>query len=163
MKTKILIPLAAGVASLMVGCSTPSTTLAPVGPNPNRVQTASALGQLEVFSALTGRSEGDNPSWYQHSRYLVYNRLGKRLESVGNTVGYYAEMPRLISLPPGDYLVKAQAKGHWWVEVPVKIERGRTTRVHLDAAWQMPPGTSKSELVSIPAGYPIGWRAGLTD
>ena len=118
---------------------------------------------LEVFSALTGRSEGDNPSWYQHSRYLVYNRLGKRLESVGNTVGYYAEMPRLISLPPGDYLVKAQAKGHWWVEVPVKIERGRTTRVHLDAAWQMPPGTSKSELVSIPAGYPIGWRAGLTD
>jgi hypothetical protein len=158
MKTNVTIMLVA-LTSLVAGCSTTPVAVAPVGPNPVGITTGPGQGQLEVFSAVRGRVEGDNPTWYQHTGYYIYNRQGKRLKHVANTVGYYAQAPRVITLPAGQYLVKAQAKDYLWVEVPVIIDPGRTTRVHLDDAWQTPPGTPKTELVSLPAGHPVGWRA----
>jgi hypothetical protein len=78
---------------------------------------------------------------------------------VFNTVGHYEETPNMITLPAGSYVVVARAQGLLRVKVPVVIEGGRTTRVHLDAKWNVPTDTPKTELVQILGCYPVGWRA----
>src|ERR1700722_9160637 len=110
MKRNVLIILGAVVTALLAGCSTTTpVVLAPVGPNPARVPTASAQGQLEVFSALSGRREGNNPTWYQHTDYSVYNSQGKKLEQVWNSTGHYDQTPRVIALPAAKYIIEARA------------------------------------------------------
>jgi hypothetical protein len=156
---RVYIFLGAGVVSLLIGCASTPVALAPVGPNPVGSESMAPEGGLQVFSSLVGRSEGDNPTWYQHTDYYVYDLHGKLVKHVDNATGYYAEAPRRVTLPAGRYLVKAQANDYFWVEVPVTIERGQTTRVHLDDNWKLPAQTPKTELVSLPNGNPVGWHA----
>ena len=80
------------------------------------------------------------------------------MKHVRNTVGHYATQPRVISLPPGNYVVKAEAADYLWVDVPVVIDPGRITRIHLDNAWR-PTEVRKTALVSLPTGNPVGWAA----
>jgi hypothetical protein len=157
MKTfSVVIGLA--IFSMLLGCSTAPVVLSPVGPNPYGEERKPGNGQLEVFSAMVGRVEGNNPTWYQHTGYYLCDLAGKDLKHVDNTVGRYAESPRVISLPPGRYLVKAHAQGYLWAEVPVVIESGRITKVHLDGHWRPSPETQKTEIVSTAAGEAVGWR-----
>jgi len=100
-----------------------------------------------------------SPFWYQHSDYSIYTPGGKLVKRVGNTVGHYAQSPDAVALPAGQYVVKARASDYSWVKVPVTVEPGRTTRVHLDDNWKLPAGIPKSALVSLPNGNPVGWRA----
>lgn len=154
---KILIMMGGAAAILVTGCATAPMAFAPVGPNPARVQTTARAGQLEVFSALSGHSEGINPTWYQHSDYYLYDSYGRQLEHVDNSVGYYAQSPRLLNLPPGKYMVEARAKDMLRAEVPVVIKPGEITKVHLDGNWQPLAETPNTEVVKAPAGYPVGW------
>jgi hypothetical protein len=158
------IPVILGTAlvSLLLGCTSTPVALAPVGPNPAGPLNMATTGRLEVFSAQHTCRDGNefdpSPSWYQHTDYTVYNLNGKRVRHVFNSVGHYEEAPAVITVPPGRYLVSARAQGYLRVKVPVVIESGRTTRVHLDAKWNPPAGTPKAELVEVPGGYPVGWR-----
>jgi hypothetical protein len=155
---KILIILGAAGALVLTGCATTKqVSMATVGPNPARVAAATGNGQLEVYSALSGRSEGNNPTWRQHSDYYVVNSHGRRMKHVMNSAGYYSTLPRLVSLPAGEYIVKARAKGAMWTTVPVVVKPDEITRVHLDGNWQT--GASGAEVVMAPEGYPVGWRA----
>ena len=147
------------MVSLLVGCSTTPVAVAPIGPNPAGIQNMASNGGLEVYSRLTGRAEGDNPTWYQHTDYSIYNSQGKMIKHVENSVGYYATAPRTVALPAGDYVVKARATDYLWVNVPVVIEQGRTTRVHLDDNWGLPADSAKGQLVLMPNGNPVGWHA----
>ena len=157
MKTYHAIILGAVFVSMVVGRALVAT-LPPVGPNPFGLQNQSVSGQLEVFSSLEGHSEGNNPPWYQHADYYICDRQGHRLQHVDNTVGYYARAPRLVTLSPGEYLVESPAKDAFWVKVPVVVQAGRVTRVHLDGEWAMPANTPETKVVLAPAGYPVGWR-----
>jgi hypothetical protein len=160
MKTYLAMIVGAVFASLVVCSAAAATALPTVGPNPYGLQSHSTSGQLEVFSVLRGHSEGNNPPWYQHADYYIDDRQGHELQHVDNTVGYYAPAPRPITLPAGQYLIKAPAKDAFMVEVPVVVEAGRMTRVHLDGTWKLPANTPATELVNSPAGYPVGWRVG---
>jgi hypothetical protein len=155
--------LSATMAGLLTGCISTPITLSPVGPNPAGSESAGPNGQLEVFSALEGRTEGDNPTWFQHSDYYVYTRGGKLWKHVWNTVGHYEEAPRRITLPVGTYMVKARAKDYFWVELPVLIRSGQATVVHLDDMWTPPAGTSKAKVAYSPNGHPVGWSANPPD
>ncbi|HTV62427.1 MAG TPA: hypothetical protein VMH30_07655 [Verrucomicrobiae bacterium] len=159
MKMISVFIIGGALSLLLAGCATP-VALAPVGPNPDGFQTGSADGQLEVFSALQTRTAGLDPSWYQHADYYLCNPEGQRLRTVYNATGYYSQSPRVVSLPAGKYLVKTRANGILWVEVPVVIDAGHVTRVHLDGKWQPPANTPQNELVNGP-GYPVGWRPEL--
>lgn len=156
-KAFFLLTVMAG--SLLIGCSSTPVALAPVGPNPLGNRTADAMGNLQVYSSLVGRVEGDNPTWFQHTDYEICGLHGNELKRVDNTVAYYEQAPPQVPLPPGRYLVKAQAQDYFRVSVPVEIESGRTTRVHLDDNWKPPRNMPKSELVRAPDGNAIGWRA----
>jgi hypothetical protein len=162
MKKSICVLMGAGMICLLAGCSTTPVAVATIGPNPAGIRTTASKGGLEVYSRLAGRSEGDNPTWYQHSDYYLYNSRGRLIKHVENSVGYYASAPRVMTLPAGDYLVKARSADYLWVKVPVRIEQGRTTRVHLDDNWQLPANMANGELVRMPNGKPVGWRVETT-
>ena len=135
--------------------------LAPVGPCSVRHESSDLKGHLQVFSVMEAPSEGDDPIWYQHTAYRIYNPGGKRVKYVGNRVGKWDETPQTVTLPAGRYTVKALAEGycHLLVQVPVVIEPDRTTVVHLQSGWTplgVPPGV---ELVRASSGYAVGWRA----
>jgi len=119
------------------------------------------MGYLRVFTerelVTEGFDEGANPSHYQHTDYRVYDERGKSVRYVGNSVGEYDSSPRVISLPPGRYIVRARAKDYLSVEVPVVVEPGRTTSVHLDDRWTPAPEATTNELVFEPDGKPVGW------
>jgi hypothetical protein len=160
----ICILLGPCLLALLVGCSSTPVALAPVGPYPAGNERIVSKGELQVFSNPAEQSANENqgskdPVWYQHTDYNIYNLQGKLVKHVDNTNGHYEQAPRRVNLAPGRYIVKAQAKDYLQVEVPVTIERGRTTRVHLDDKWNLPADTSKRELVSLPNGNPVGWRA----
>jgi hypothetical protein len=163
------ILMSPGLVALLVGCSTTPVALAPVGPNPLGSKGPSAKGELQVFSSLAEQSDDQNqgstdpaPLWYQHTDYNIYDQSGKLVKHVGNTIGHYEQAPRRVTLPAGRYLVKARAKDYLRVEVPVTIEPGRTTRIHLDDNWKPAADTPNREWVSLPNGNPVGWRAEST-
>jgi hypothetical protein len=131
----------------------------PVGPEPFARQAAGPNGHLLVFSAKEPHGDGDDPVYYQHSGYSIYDSQRRWTKYVGNAPGHFDEGPRLVHLAPGTYFVKARAECYGWVEVPVVIESGRTTVVHLDKEWRPASSPPKSELVSLPDGYLIGWSA----
>jgi hypothetical protein len=155
--------LGAGLVSVLVGCtSITPVAVAQVGPNPFGIRSKSSKGELQVFSCLTAQSDDQNqgstdPIWSQHTDYYIYDLRHKLIKHVDNTIGHYEEAPRVVALPAGTYLVKAHANDYFWVDVPVTIEPGRTTRVHLDDHWGMTGDAAK--LVSLPNGKPIGWRS----
>jgi hypothetical protein len=159
----ISIILGAALVSLMLGCSSTPVVLMSMGPNPTGPKNMASGGGLQVFSFLEPQSDDQNqgsrdPIWYQHTDYIVYSQNGKLLKHVENTVGHYAETPRVVTLPAGRYFVKAHAVDNLLVRVPVTIKQGQITRLHLDEHWNPPIGIVKSELVSLPDGQPIGWR-----
>ncbi len=161
MKTATFLVL--GAIPLLVSCASQSVVPDAVGPSPLLGATSSGAGYLRVFSrqiAITeGFDEGANPAFYQHSDYRVYGERGQLVRYVPNSVGKYDPRPRLVSLPPGQYVVKARAKDYLAVQVPVVIRQGQITDVHLDNRWAPPTGANPNELVVEPNGNPIGWRA----
>jgi len=147
------------IACLLTGCVSTPVLFSSVGPAPYASSSAASNGQLEVFSALEGHAEGDNPTWFQHSDYYLYTPERKLLKHVWNTIGHYEQAPKWITLPAGTYIVKARAKDYFWVELPVLIRSGQSTVVHLDDMWTPPAGTQKTKVVYAPDGHPVGWSA----
>ena len=154
--------LGASLGLLLAGCAAP-VALPPVGPYLYGRETTADEGGLVVFSRMHGCSEGNNPTWYQHSDYNIYDLQGKLVKHVGNAIGRYEQAPLEVALQPGNYLVRSRANDYLRVEVPVLVERGRTTRIHLDGDWKYPAGTQMRELVSLPDGNLVGWRAKIPE
>jgi hypothetical protein len=171
---------AAVLVLIVAGCATaPPVVLKTVGPNPSGSANQAATGQLEVFSALDQTEPGGmslsfpeggsywygiqgeegNRFGYQHTDYVIYNLDGRRVRHVLNTVNPYEPTPRVVTLPPGKYIVEAKARDAKRVRVPVEVEAGRMSKIHLDDNWKLPVNTPKDELVSLPSGSPVGWRA----
>jgi hypothetical protein len=163
----ICLLLGAGLISGLAGCATP-VALAPVGPDSAGFENPSASGKLVVYSSLAVQSDDQNqgsrdPVWHQHTDYSISDLQGNRVRHVDNTIGHYEEAPRRVVLPAGKYLVKARANDYLTVMVPVRIECGRTTTVHLDDNWNMPAGVPVTAVVSLPNGQAVGWRASSTN
>lgn len=152
-----------GLVSLSVslaGCTLTrqNVSLPPVGPAPAFVQGARAPeGWLVVYSALDDDMSLSDDPIYPHSGYKIYSLDGTRLEYVNNNL---AE-PDTVSLPPGEYIVIASATSFNVVTLPVVIEDGKTTDVHLDgSAPAIEIGAPTSDVVRLPDGMIVGWRAG---
>lgn len=154
-----------GIAGLLSGCVSPpraAVAVGPVGPNPVAPRSGSAQGGLEVFSRLSARTDDQNqestyPIWYQHTDYYLCDASGKALRNVFNVAGHFDGDPKIVNLPAGRYIVEAQSASDYWVQVPVTIKMGETTRVHLDGNWAPPSYATKNEVVTMPNGKPVGW------
>ncbi len=176
------LALATAAVWLVGWTSGPKTvTLPAVGPAPAESTQAAKDGSLEVYSARK-RAEtdvnrdtffwnidyGKNDFLYDaaHTDYTIYGSDGAVFKRVSNARDPNDATPARVKLLPGSYRVEAWAEDYagvrMKVSVPVVIEAGHTTALHLGGDWK-PSGQHKpTELVSLPNGRSVGWRASVT-
>lgn len=114
-------------------------------------------GFLAVYSATEWTTNDDGPAQLTYSAYQVDSIDGSLFKEVAN--GDWE--PTRVTLPKGTYTVMAWSDTAGEVSVPVTIETGRTTVLHLEQEkdWKIPAGVRSADLVRLPNGQPIGFRA----
>ena len=92
-------------------------------------------GYLQVFSA-TEKSPpiaSDDYTYFNlHSGYDINDASGKNVKFVANHASNMDEWPDEVALPTGTYNIVAASTCCGLVTVPVVIQKGKTTVVHLD-------------------------------
>ncbi len=182
MKLAPSIALATAAVWLVGWSSGPKVvTLPTVGPAPAEAAEGAKEGNLQVYSARSkaavdvNREEffwnvdyGKNDFLYEpaHTDYTIYGSDGTVFRRVRNAHDLSDPTPAMVKLPPGSYKVEAWAEDYagvrMKVNVPVVVAAGQTTSVHLGEAWK-PGGHQKpAELVCLPNGRTVGWRASDT-
>jgi hypothetical protein len=149
---------AALALAILSGCASPPIVLAPVGPAPVEKTAHVSTGRLQVFSAAEARADGDDTYYYPHTGYSIFSDVGRRLKYVNNHVGTMDESPAVVPLPTGHYRIVAQSEAYGRVTVPVVIESGRTTTIHLERDWK-PAANLSRNVVRLPDGEAVGWSA----
>jgi hypothetical protein len=162
---RLLTPVAP--AALLSGCATgtnrPVTDM--VGPAGSRPPLAgSTHGALVVYSAYdTGAGYLNRDSSEPvHSDYEILTRDGKPLRRVHNNSGSILQDPMTVNLPPGKYEVMAAANGYLeQVTIPVEIDAGRVTILHLEGGgfWPNAAAFNKTNEACLPDGMVVGWKA----
>jgi hypothetical protein len=89
-------------------------------------------GYLLVYSATDEVSDGDLP-FNPHSSYLIYTLDGKLFKSVENHMSRSDEIPDIVRLPGGSYIVDGRSTNNGYVRVRVVIKPGRQTVLDLDS------------------------------
>lgn len=92
-------------------------------------------GALEVYSATDEFNDGGT-LYYAHSAYVIYTLEGKLFKNVENHISRSDEIPEVVALPAGSYMVEARSERDGYVRVPVVIKAGQRTIVDLDLAKQ---------------------------
>jgi hypothetical protein len=140
-KTKLLIVLFAfSCGGLMMAQAedTHSLFMGLVRSGPPDHGTRLAKGYLMVYSATDEVSDGDlafNP----HSSYLIYTPDGKLFKSVENHMSRSDEIPDIVRLPAGSYIVEARSASNGYVRVRVVIKQSRQTVLDLDSTGKESP------------------------
>jgi hypothetical protein len=88
-------------------------------------------GYLKVYSAIEEFKDGD--TWYfPHSSYAIYTTDGKLLKNVENHNSRRDEIPAVVVLPVGSYIIVARAEKDGYVRLPVVIDEAQQTILDLD-------------------------------
>ncbi len=159
MKTTLTMT-ATAIVGLLSGCATSTVLRVPLGPDPASASVGTADGTLKVYSAKEQEENvGFEEPYNQRTDYYIYDSNGKEAEHItDNNKGRFEAVPRGIELSPGRYNVKALAAvglGEW-VTIPVVVESGRTTEVHLNGSWRPPAETPQREISSVAGGISDG-------
>jgi hypothetical protein len=167
MKKIYLLALMA-TAILHSGCASERNpvVLDAVGPaQPAKPDPATAdQGTLVVYSAVdpTPHFGARDPFRPVYSNYEIYSPDGRLLEKIHNNDDTMLQRPVGVGLPAGKYTVQARANGNGLVSVPVIIQAGQNTVLHLEggANFGNRPA-SDTNVVRLPDGQIVGWRASL--
>jgi hypothetical protein len=89
-------------------------------------------GSLVVYSATDAFEDGDVP-YYAHSSYAIYATNGKLFKNVENHISRSDEIPEVVTLPVGSYVIEARSERDGYVRVRVVIKAGRRTILDLDS------------------------------
>ena len=162
--------VALGIALSAISCTTMPRpiALAPVGPRPGSQPTSAHTGFLKVYSEVRWSVYKVSDVWvypdyershyFAHTDYDVYDAAGKRIENVQNTEALHSLEPKQVSLPPGDYNIKAWTDADQLVMVPIVIKAGCLTIVNLEKKdRQLFQGAHSDDLVHAPDGRIVGW------
>ncbi len=143
---------------LLISCAStqPYVVAEPVGPPP----ASTHVGFLKVYSAREPYNNDGIDSYPPHTGYTIYSADGKVFKYVQNHMGLFDAGPTVVTLPAGTYKVVAKADRYEKVTVPVMIEEGQTTSIYLeDSGMSNIAQVSESDLVRLPDGTIVGWRA----
>jgi len=113
---------AGGRDALLIGLVHPGTRDHGTGPGE---------GYLSVYSATDAFNDGDSV-YNVHSSYQIYTADGKLFKSVENHMARSDELPELVSLAAGFYVVEARSADNVYVRGPVVIKPSRRTVVDVD-------------------------------
>ena len=97
-----------------------------------------AKGYLMVYSATDEVSDGELP-FNPHSSYLIHAPDGKLFKSVENHMSRSDEIPDIVRLPAGSYIVEARSANNGYVRVRVVIKPSRQTVLDLDSTGKESP------------------------
>jgi len=130
--------------------------LGPVGPAPLSLAARVPKGYLQIYTETETVQEGDNMYYYPHTDCSACANNGTLVTRVRSAIGRRDGNPAVAALPVGIYHVKALG-----LLVPVIIQRGKMTMVHLDGDWR--PDRPREEiededLVQTARDGAIGWR-----
>lgn len=89
-------------------------------------------GSLVVYSATDPFDDGDAP-YYAHSSYAIYTTDGTLFKNVENHISRSDEIPEVVTLPVGSYVIEARSESDGYVRVRVVIKAGRQTILDLDS------------------------------
>jgi hypothetical protein len=156
------IPLTALLCVIsMCGCVSPTPVVLqnPVGSWKPHLAADEGSGRLIVYSA-TRVTTSDQSEYPVHTPYTIYGPGEKLVRRVNNTSGLFSQSPATVSLPAGEYRVKALATDAGFVIVPVIIEAHQTTVVDLDGT-ALPQGVQSNAdadapWVRLPNGHVAG-------
>lgn len=114
-----------------------------------------------VYSDWENASSAVDTEQLRRSDYEIRSNEGQVLRRVSNRVGFFGSDPATVELAPGRYVVIARASGRrGQVVIPVVIETGKSTFVHLDGS--EPAGVKRAtaaQVVTFADGKVVGWRA----
>ena len=101
-------------------------------------------GSLVVYSATDAFEDGDLP-YYAHSSYTIYTTDGKIFKNVKNHLSRSDEIPDVVRLPVGSYVIEARSERDGYVRVRIVIKAGRQTILDLDSRGkESPSGIARS-------------------
>ena len=156
-----------GAAICLVGCVAPGSQSVSerVGPEPITTPTAqSSVGTLTVYSAYEVNADFNSRDPYrpEYSDYKICTEDGTLLQRVHNDSGTALQDPAGVQLPAGKYRVIARANSCGWVTIPILIQPGRETVLHLEGGVQWPGDTqsTKTNAVRLQDSRIIGWKSG---
>jgi hypothetical protein len=165
MKIKYISLLGAALLPVMTGCASTPLALSSVGPEPGRTAGSGTSGRLQVFTATQQSTAigdiGPGSYFYPHTGYDLNNAAGTHLKFVANHMSDMDESPDVVKLPAGHYTIVAESSCCGSVTVPVVIENGKTTVVHLDRNWWPPRHTPLNQVVFLPDGEGVGWSGAI--
>lgn len=154
--------------AFLSGCATGNNRLVlnTVGPDPSLpdiTQTASTNGWLMVYSAYRRNADFNSRDAYrpESSDYKIFSSAGEFQQRIHNNSGNSLQSVVPVTLPAGEYRVKARANGYGYVIVPVVILSNQTTILHLegDGNWPNPSLFNQTNAVRLPDGLIVGWKS----
>jgi hypothetical protein len=155
--------ISVSIMLLLSSCALTPIAVDPVGPAPTGSKPVAlnwtGQGWLRVYTATDIVPDGKTAFFYPHTGYEVYTESGKLLEYVPNHVEATDESATLLQIHAGRYRVLAQSERYNAVSVPVVIQPGKITEVHLGCHWLAPSNASTNEIAYLPDGRPIGWKS----
>ena len=89
-------------------------------------------GSLVVYSATDAFDDGEVP-YYAHSSYAIYTTDGRLFKNVENHMSNSDEIPEVVTLPVGSYVIEGRSETDGYVRVRVVIKAGRQTILDLDS------------------------------
>ena len=156
MKTINITRMCVAIIPLIVGCASEPVVLSPVGPGPGNPTAYHSTGHLRVYSDTERCDIGQN-NYYPHSSYSIRDQSGNLVKYVPNHIGDMDESPTLVTISTGNYKVVAESSAYGRVTVPVVVQAGKTTVLHLDRGWRPASNTFSNEVVRFPDGEAVGW------
>ena len=130
---QLIIPL-----SLIIGSSTIAQAkdrnplfcglIRPGGPD---YPVGSSRGYLMVYSRADESYDGN--AWYfPQNLFAIYTIDGKRFKNVTSQLSADEEIPEIVALPVGSYMVVARSEKDGYIRLPVAIKAGQRTVLDLD-------------------------------
>lgn len=89
------------------------------------------VGYLQVYSA-TDESNDGGTLYYAHSSYSIYTTGGKLFKKVENHISPTDEIPTLVTLPTGAYMIEVRSESHGYVRVPIVVTADRRIAIDPD-------------------------------
>jgi hypothetical protein len=135
--TLLIVPLTFCLGGSTYALPRDSSLLSPgpVRPSGLDYHTETPEGYLEVFSATDEFDDGGVP-YHAHSSYAIYTTDGKVFKTVENHISRSDELPEIVTLPIGPYVIEARSDRDGYVRVAVVIKAGQRTTLNLELGQQ---------------------------
>ena len=136
----LTIPLALIIGSSTIAQAGDSSPLfhGPIRPRDSECPAGSSRGYLTVY--LRADESYDRNTWYfPQNLFAIYTIDGKLFKNVTSQLSADEEIPEIVALPVGSYMVVARSEKDGYIRLPVAIKAGQRRVLDLDLRQQGTP------------------------